>query len=350
MSGTSLDGLDLCLVDFALNQGSWAYELIDAQCVDYPDDLQSKLRDAHEYSASSLAALDIALGRYIAESSIEFLQGRRWSVDLIASHGHTIFHQPDRGYTTQIGSGHEIHAHTGITTVWDFRSLDVSLGGQGAPLVPIGDLLLFGDYTACINLGGIANISWQQDDRRLAYDICPINMCLNQLAQIEGMPFDRDGILAKAGQIIPSLLQELEQLDYYQSGPPKSLGREWYERYYSPLLSKYLDHHRISDLLTTNVEHMARQLSRSITHCAPGHILMTGGGSKNLQLIDRLSSHVGAHHQISVPEEWLIDYKEALVFALLGVLRVCGEMNVLSSVTGARRDSCSGQVIWSQPQ
>ena len=258
--------------------------------------------------------------------------------DIISSHGHTIFHQPDKAFTFQLGSGATIASTTNITTISDFRTLDVALGGQGAPLVPIGDKLLFHEYDYCLNLGGFANISFDVNNLRIAFDICPVNLVLNDLASQKNRSFDKDGEIGASGKINPSLLNSLNSLDYYSQKWPKSLGREWVEKniyslFTDPVLS-------IEDRAATFYEHVAYQLSEVLGFS--GRILLTGGGAKNKFLVKKLMEKTPC--QIVKPENQLIDFKEALIFAFLGVLRFNGQINCLSSVTGADIDNIGGVI------
>lgn len=279
-----------------------------------------------------------AYGRYIGLQAKCFLDQHRLSPVLIASHGHTVFHQPQKGMTFQAGNGACIAAETGITTVADFRTGDVALGGQGAPLVPVGDKLLFQDYAYCLNLGGFANISYDYGGERVAFDICPVNFVLNLLAQKMGEPFDDQGKLGRTGVVDESLLHRLNQLEFYAGSPPKSLGREWMESHFFPALFSG----GISDRnkLRTVYEHIAIQIARSVPE--PGKILVTGGGAFNTFLIERMRDHI--HGEVSIPADELVMFKEAIIFAFLGLLRFRKEMNCLASVTGARKDSCTGVV------
>jgi len=227
MSGTSLDGLDIAYCSFSEQNGVWRYEIAAANCVCYDDHWRDRLSTAHELTGLELTALDTDLGRFIAQQINLFLEERSLPApDLIASHGHTVFHAPERGYSLQLGCGAQIAVLTGITTVNDFRSMDVALGGQGAPLVPIGDKMLFGQYGACLNLGGFSNISFEKDGERMAMDICPVNIMLNPLAQKLGHTFDRGGALAAQGQLLPELLLNLNALDIYQADKRPSLSRK----------------------------------------------------------------------------------------------------------------------------
>ncbi len=340
MSGTSLDGIDMALCTFSGEGSHLAHRIIRACTVPYEPEFRVRLANATKLSAIEYTRLDIALGQLMAQHINHWL-GDGDKPDFIASHGHTVFHDPAAGLTTQIGSGAVIAAHTGITTVCDFRTGDVALGGQGAPLVPIGDELLFGQYDACLNLGGFSNISYRSGGQRLAFDIAPCNMALNMLAEMLGQPFDRNGVTASDGQLIPELCLELDKLSYYRLPPPKSLGKEWFDACFSPLLSQYLKTHSVQDCLRTVVEHIAGQIARAVPRSATT-MLTTGGGAHNTYLLQRLKDNWDG--QVVVPDALTIDYKEALVFAFLGMLRLRGSENSLKSVTGASRNSCGGAV------
>jgi len=337
MSGTSLDGLDLALCHF-VKTDRWDCKVIAATTMEYTENLRNRLACAIELSAYEFMKLDVDLGRDIAEKINAFLSTQSVKPDFIASHGHTTFHQPEIGLTSQIGSGATIAAHTKITTVCDFRTTDVALGGQGAPLVPIGDELLFGHYDACLNLGGISNISFRRDGKRVAFDISPCNMALNYLAGKLNLAYDKDGENARKGKVDADFLNKLNNIDYYKKTGAKSLGKEWFDTVFQP----YLDASDISviDKLRTVTEHIAEQLAQA-SHCENNEtMLVTGGGARNVFLIERLSE-VGKR-KIIVPDTQTIDFKEAIIFAFLGVLRMCGEINCLKAVTGARVDNCGG--------
>jgi anhydro-N-acetylmuramic acid kinase len=276
-------------------------------------------------------------------------------VSLIASHGHTVFHRPEKNITLQIGDGAEIAAKTGITTVSDFRRFDVALGGQGAPLVPAGDELLFGHYTFCLNLGGFANISFRESGKRLAFDICPVNIVMNRLAREKGLEFDRGGQLAASGLVDPDLLNKIESLDFYNLDGPRSLGKEWVDEVFMPVLE--CSRAGVADKLRTVCEHIALQIaavtkeyrkkeksavtSSGTDPAAAGSLLITGGGARNDFLSGLIAEKVSPV-TIVIPEEELVDYKEAIIFAFLGLLRLRNEVNCLASVTGASRDNCGG--------
>lgn len=337
MSGTSLDGIDLALCRFSYSENVWRYEIIEAQTFEYPPIWIEKITDAPHLKADEFLILNNEYGRYTGELINDFLRGQEIP-QLIASHGHTIFHQPDKKFTFQLGNGASIAATTQITTVSDFRNFDVALGGQGAPLVPIGDQLLFPEFDFCLNIGGFANISYKQDDVRIAFDLAPANIILNELARQKGFAFDKDGNLGSLGTINNSLLNKLNNLDFYKQKKPKSLGREWVDNHIIPLLTTSAL--TIEDQAATLYEHISFQISKVI--CNSGKLLATGGGSKNRFLIDKLKQKTSC--QIILPDEKLIDFKEALIFALLGVLSFNGQINVYSSVTGSLQDHSGGVI------
>ena len=272
----------------------------------------------------------------------DFLKGKKVRPDLIASHGHTVFHKPDEGVTLQIGNGKELAERTGIRVVNDFRSEDVSKGGQGAPLVPIGDRDLFYAYDACLNLGGIANISFTEisTQKRIACDISPCNLPLNHLSQKLGQPYDSMGLLARGGDIDDTLLSQLNSLRYYKQQAPKSLGKEWITEEFLPLLDS--SELNIFDILASTTQHIACQISDFITdNLKPGsRLLVTGGGAYHTFLIEKIKDNCGV--RLVIPNKKIIEYKEALIFAYLGILKIRGEINVLSTVTGASEESSSG--------
>lgn len=338
MSGTSLDGLDLCLTSFERGVGGWQYKILDAKTVQYSSSMRERLVSIFNANALDLVLFENEYGRFIGSLAKEFISKHDDKPSFIASHGHTIFHQPAIGMTKQIGSGAEIAAITGITTVCDFRSLDVALGGQGAPLVPIGDELLFSKYDYCLNLGGFANISTRRDGKRLAYDICPVNIILSHFTRAMGCEFDDGGLIAASGVLNETLLGKLNALFFYSANIPKSLGREWVEQQFLPVvLSCQMD---VNDILRTLVEHCAVQLSKSVD--ANKSVLVTGGGAYNRFLVDRFSAISGAN--VIIPDDNTIQFKEALIFAFLGLLRMNNQINTLKTVTGAVVDSIGGCV------
>lgn len=340
MSGTSLDGLDLAYCHFQKKKSKWDFTILEGITINYAKAFKNKLANAHLLSAIDLAALDVELGQFIGRQIINFKTKHAiQQVDLIASHGHTIFHQPHKGITVQIGSGAIIAAVTSTDTVCDFRTVDVALKGQGAPLVPIGDELLFADYDACLNLGGFANISYKQKNKRVAYDICPVNIVLNELASQLGKAYDKGGMLAAKGKVNENLLKQLNNLSFYHQKGPKSLGKEWVVENVFKLFDNYKKI-SISDKLATMNEHIALQIIAVLGNTSK--VLITGGGSKNNFLIKTIQQKTKA--PLVLPANQLVDFKEALIFAFLGMLRVEKKNNALSSVTGAIRDSIGGCV------
>lgn len=340
MSGTSLDGLDLAMCRFSLKNDQWNYTLLKHQTISYSAAWKKRLADVHLLSGHELIKTDTDYAHYISSATNRFLKGSRFRPEVIGSHGHTVFHQPENGFTFQLGSGAVIAALTGIDTVSDFRMTDVALGGQGAPLVPVGDELLFGDYDVCLNIGGIANLSFRKNKMRLAFDICPANMILNKLASLKGKPFDKNGMLASKGKVHTGLLNKLNSLPFYRKTFPKSLGREWFENVFYPLVQK--QNLTTEAKTATCAEHIAMQIAREIEKLNKKkcRVLVTGGGAKNKYLLKRIARHTSA--EIILPEYSLIDMKEAIVFAFLAVLRVNNHVNCLKSVTGANKDSISG--------
>ena len=339
MSGSSLDGLDLALVKFKEEGEHYDFQILAAETLPYPDFWKTQLSEAFHKQPKDLVQLDKDYGRYLGEQVSTFAKKHNASSDFVASHGHTIFHKPEQHYTLQIGDGKELAKACGFTVINDFRSEDVSKGGQGAPLVPIGDKLLFSDYEICLNIGGIANVSYDENGQRIAYDLCIANQALNHLAQTKGLDYDHDGQLAHSGKVNIDLLKRLNKHPFYGQLPPKSLGREFFEENQKDLLKDL----SVEDLLATFVEHIALQIALGVSHLPKGKILVTGGGARNQFLMERLQARTS--HEVVIPEKTIIDYKEALVFAFLGLLRSEGKTNVLASVTGAESDSCSGQ-IW----
>ena len=351
MSGSSLDGLDIALVRFKEEGEHYGFQILAVETLPYPDHWKKQLAEAFHKQPEDLLQLDKDYGKYLGEQVLTFAKKHNATPDFVASHGHTIFHRPEEHYTLQIGDGQALAKACGFTVINDFRSEDVSKGGQGAPLVPIGDKLLFGDYEMCLNIGGIANVSYDENGKRIAYDLCIANQALNYLANMNGLDYDRDGDLARSGEVDITLLKQLNRHPFYGQFPPKSLGREFFEANQKELLdggtrdcgTAGLSTRSVADMLATFVEHIALQIALPISFLPKGKILCTGGGARNKFLIERLQART--KHEVVVPEKQIIDYKEALVFAFLGLLRLEGKTNVLASVTGAESDSCSGK-IW----
>jgi len=340
MSGTSLDGIDIAHCIFEQPGDKWTYRITHAETLPYSPEWKLRLSVLEGDSALGFVQADIEYGHLLGELTRVFINKHALKPDLIASHGHTIFHQPEKKITCQIGRGSAISAETGISVVCDFRSLDVALGGQGAPLVPIGDQLLFGEYDFCLNIGGFTNISYQSEGQRKAFDVCPANIVLNSLANKSGHDFDRGGELAGKGRVEAALLNKLNAIPYYLMEPPKSLGKEWVMENIFPVLKNY--DFSPADLLATFCEHIAIQVGFVTGRDRSKKLLITGGGAFNHYLISRIRHHVLP--DIIIPDHNTINYKEALIFAFLGVLRLRNEVNCLRSVTGAIRDSSGGAI------
>lgn len=338
MSGTSLDGLDLAVCTFERNKGEWEWNILAAETIPYSQKWIRKLHTAPGLSGMDLQYLHQEFGQYIAIEAGSFLASTEFTVDLIASHGHTVFHRPESSFTMQIGDPQVIATVSGVKTVGDFRKMDMLLGGQGAPLVPVGDEYLFGEYDLCLNLGGIANVSFRKDGKRIARDICPVNLILNQFSRELGMPFDRDGKAGMSGEVCKPLLEKLESLPFYHQPGPASLGREWLESEFLPCFEMFSL--PVTDRLRTVYEHIARLISPFL---ASGKtVLLTGGGALNTFLVEMIREQ--GRSRVILPEIQLIEFKEAMVFAFLGLLRELNEVNCFASVTGAARDSCCGMV------
>ncbi len=339
MSGTSLDGVDLAFCIFIVEGKRYEFKIEACETVPYDDAWKSRLADLPSKDAVTFVKTHTQYGHYIGQLVRSFVKRHSLQPDFVANHGHTIFHQPEEGYTSQIGDGAAIAAECGLPVICDFRTSDVAYGGQGAPLVPIGDQLLFSGYDCCLNLGGFGNISFEQGGQRIAFDTCPVNIALNYLAGKAGLPFDKDGELASTGTLIPALLKNLNSLQYYHCQPPKSLGREWFEKEFQPLVSG--KESSLQDILATVTEHIAYQISL----CIPASVVnmvVTGGGTFNKYLISRLKSH--AKVEVIIPPADIVNYKEALIFALLGLLRVNGVPNCLPSVTGSCHAATGGAI------
>lgn len=341
MSGTSLDGLDLAYTEFTYNQ-RWSFKLIHSKSIAYSNAWRTKLNDAMQMSGLELALLDIELAEYFANCINEFRKEYAIEhVDFISSHGHTIFHQPAKKLSLQIGAGQIISSQTALEVVCDFRKQDVAMGGQGAPLVPIGDRYLFSEYDFCLNIGGIANLSFEKNNQRMAYDSCAANMVLNHYAQLLNLNYDDDGKLAASGNLNTSLLNKLNTLEYFQQNYPKSLGKEWVYDCVIPLIDAF--DISIEDKLHTFCEHTAMQISKDVNaeiKKERSSLLITGGGAYHQHLISRIQHFCKA--EITIPNKEIIEFKEAIIFAFLGVLYKRGENNCLASVTGATKDHCSG--------
>jgi anhydro-N-acetylmuramic acid kinase len=351
MSGSSLDGLDITYVEFEETGGNWSYEIKAAACKPYDNVWLDKLEKATALSAYDYLLLHSEYGKYIGEEVNAFINENdlEHKVQLISSHGHTTFHAPDLGMTGQLGDGAAIAATTQTNVVSDLRAMDVAFGGQGAPIVPIGEKLLLGDYPLCLNIGGIANLSYKSNQGYLAFDICAANRVLNLLAQIEGKEYDEGGAMAASGKVEVALLKNLNALSYYNKPYPKSLANSFGTNEVFPIVQLF--DISIADKLRTYAEHIAIQIQNSLeaiiakSKIENRKLLVTGGGAFNSLLITRVKQALDVFGvEVVVPDAMLINYKEALVMALIGVLRWREEYNVLDTVTGAVRSSIGGAV------
>ncbi len=355
MSGSSLDGLDIAFAEFTHNAGVWSFEMLAADCYEYDEEWKAKLQHATSLSALEYQRLHADYGHYLGGAANRFIDQHslHYKVGLIASHGHTTFHEPQRKMTAQLGDGAAIAAETGLPVVSDLRALDVAFGGQGAPIVPIGEKLLLKEYDLYLNLGGIANISFNDPDNYIAFDVCAANRVLNIIAATEGKEYDAGGAMAASGTVNEGALQKLNALSYYSLPYPKSLANNFGTDDVYPLLQSF--NLSSADAARTYVEHVVQQIKLAISNgqsavnakrqTPDAKLLVTGGGAFNTYLMQRLSGELASLNiEVVVPDEKLIQYKEALIMAFMGVLRWRQEYNVLSSVTGAQRDSIGGAV------
>ncbi|MFD1063796.1 anhydro-N-acetylmuramic acid kinase [Winogradskyella litorisediminis] len=340
MSGTSLDGIDILYAKFSCNS-KWKFQILKFETVSYSEKWNKKLKQLTKFSKGELNQLDDEYSLYLAERILEFIQKNKIeNLDFVASHGHTALHNPAEGFTYQIGNQQIVADIIQQKLICDFRVQDVEFGGQGAPLVPIGDKLLFSEYDYCINLGGFANISFEENEERIAFDICPVNIVLNHYVSNLGFKYDDKGKIASSGTIKTSLLDELNGLKFYNQKPPKSLGFEWVEDSVFPKIDSF--NLEIKDILRTVIEHVAFQISKFL-NVEKSSAIVTGGGAYNFFLIERIKAL--SKSKIIIPSNEIIEFKEALIFGLLGVLKSRNEVNCLKSVTGAYKDHSSGVIF-----
>lgn len=342
MSGTSLDGIDLAHINFTIKDNKWSYQILESETISYSQDWLNKLKVAVSFSEENLIELNENYTELLGNIIKSFIGKHQLkNIDAVCSHGHTILHQPQNGFTLQIGNLPKIAEIIQEKVVCDFRVQDVQLGGQGAPLVPIGDRILFSEYDYCLNLGGFSNVSFEDNSKRIAFDISPVNTVLNFYANKLGLDYDDKGKIARSGKVDSNLFNELNALDYYKKSFPKSLGFEFVKEIVLPLIEKHSI--PIEDKMQTFTEHIALQTSLALPR-KTGKILITGGGAYNDSLIERMQFHL-PNIQIIIPDNKTLEFKEALIFALLGVLKLRNEINVLTSVTGAKTDHSSGNIF-----
>lgn len=354
MSGSSLDGLDIACCDFTNSNGRWSFSIVKTGMFAYPDEWIQEIKSLPASKALTLWQSHTHLGHYFGEQAGKFINVNNLTgtIDLVASHGHTIFHFPEKKFTTQIGDGAAIVAHVNLPVVCDFRSADIADGGQGTPIVPIGDLLLFTDYRFCLNIGGIANISCKlapTEKNIVAFDVCAANQVLNSYANRLGKGYDDGGQLAAAGKTNNELLEALNGLEFYHINYPKSLDNSFSREVVLPLMEEF--DLLPEDKLRTYTEHIATQIAAHIKMIGKHEgiditgkekMLVTGGGAFNSFLITRIAEI--SKIEVVVPDSQLVKFKEAIVIALMGVLRMRNEVNVLKSVTGANKSSVGGAV------
>ena len=341
MSGTSLDGIDLAHLVFSIQNDLWRFEILESETISYSEDWIRQLKNAVTFSTEELVELNNNYTQLLGNTIANFISKYQIkNLDAVCSHGHTILHQPKKGITLQIGNLPEIASYCRQTVVCDFRVEDVALGGQGAPLVPIGDKILFSEYDYCLNLGGFSNISFEWEENRIAFDISPVNTVLNFYANQLGFDYDDKGQISKTGTCNAALLMELNNLDFYHTRFPKSLGFEFVKETILPILENYSI--STADKLRTFSEHIAVQIALALPNKS-GSLLVTGGGAYNDFLIERIKIHL-PEITLIIPSKKIIEFKEALLFGLLGVLKLREEINVLSSVTGAKKDHSSGYI------
>ena len=340
MSGTSLDGIDMTYVNFQKNK-FWEYKILFAKTFKYDDLWKKKLECSQDLNSNELKILNEQYTQFLAHKINKFIEENSIKeIDFIGSHGHTIFHKPSAGYTFQIGNIQNLANYVGKTIICDFRIGDIMLGGQGAPLVPIGDLLLFKNHDTCLNLGGFSNISIKKNNKIIAYDICAVNTVFNFLSKKIKLEFDNEGSNARKGKLIKDLYDKLENLKYYSLNPPKSLGIEWVKSKVFPLL-EHFSSYSVYDLMHTYLVHISKEIAKNLNQS--NSVLITGGGAYNSFLIEQIRKHTKA--ELILPERLLIEYKEAIIFGFLGVLKFRKEINCLKSVTGSKKNHSSGKIF-----
>ena len=337
MSGTSLDGVDLAIVDFYIKKNKWKFKLLEFKTLNYSTHFKNQLSIAHNFDVNQIKKLDSEYTFILAGMINSFLEELKINIDFVSSHGHTVLHQPEKGITIQIGNNIKLSNLISKKVVCDFRTQDVLFGGQGAPLVPVGDYHLFSEFDYTLNLGGFANITNLTDQFPRAHDICAVNTVLNKLSKELNFDYDSEGKIAKSGNLIKDLKYELDNIKFYKVKPPKSLGVEWVNKVVYPVLNKYKSS-KLEDILHTYSIHISEVLSKELPEGKK--ILLSGGGSFNNFLIENIVEK--SKSEIKIPSKEIINFKEAIIFAFIGVLKIRNEINCFKSVTGARKDHCSG--------
>lgn len=353
MSGSSLDGLDLAYCEIQVER-SPGFRILDsdilvAETLPFSEQWIVRLKNLPEQNALTFAKTNTYFAHYLADLVKTFCIKNKVKPDFISSHGHTIFHQPENRITIQIGDGAALAAKTGYPVVCDFRTHDIALNGEGTPLAPIADKWLYPGYDFYLNIGGIANISCDLGGKFIAYDIGPANQILNALANLAGKEYDENGDFARAGKVNQELLNRVNEISYFTQAYPKSLDNSWISQNVLPL---YLEAEiSLEDKICTAVEQLAQQLKNEIANIKKTEnlnrekyrIFATGGGVFNAFLIERMQA-LCTDTELVLPAPKVINFKEAALMALLGVLRVENQVNCLSSVTGAKFDTIGGGI------
>ena len=340
MSGTSLDGLDFVLVEF-FKEIKWQFKLISSSTYPYPKNIYNKLKTSSSLHLNDIKSLDQLYTIYLSKQINKFLkENNEYEIDFISSHGHTVLHQPSLGITHQIGNLPILAKLINKKVICDFRPKDVKMGGEGAPLVPVGELKLFHQLDTFLNLGGFANITLKNQKKIIAYDICPVNLILNLLANKLNKSFDDEGVLASKGKLIPELEKQLHNIKFFKLPPPKSLGFEWVKENILPILDTFKKK-SINDILNTYTIFIAKQISYALR--GRKEALVTGGGTFNSFLVQQIINRTSC--SIIIPEDKIINFKEAIIFAFLGLLRNLNQINCYASVTGARKNHSSGNIF-----
>lgn len=348
MSGTSLDGIDLVNCTFVVHpNNSITYTINAAETLPYTANWHEKLKNSPTLSGEALNELHIDYGKLIGQAAFDFHKKHNLKADYLAIHGYTVFHNPQQGYGLQIGHGAYCAHEAKIPVICDFRSSNMAAGGQGAPLVPMGDAVLFSEYDACLNLGGFCNISFFSGGPQRGFDIAPCNLPLNQLSlDLANLPYDKNGDLGRSGEVNQALFNDLNQLPYYELPMnQKSLGVEWLNHSFFPLIQCRTKSVPSPNILRTIYEHITHQIAAVINSEKPLNVLVTGGGAHNSFLIELIVQKI-TYSKLVLPEATLIDYKEAIIFALLGCLRVHQKENILKTYTGAVENSVAGAIYW----
>ncbi|MGB0167057.1 MAG: anhydro-N-acetylmuramic acid kinase [Luteibaculum sp.] len=339
MSGSSLDGLDLALSEYTLNQEKWSFKILHRDSIELPDNLKELLKTSTSLSGEDLVLLDITYGKWIASQLGDFLADYP-KPDVVGLHGHTVFHKPDLGYSLQIGSADHVAASVSCPVVSNFRQKNIALGGQGAPLVPIGDFHLFNDFDACVNLGGICNTTLLNRQDLLAWDISACNQVFNFLAHEMGQAFDKDGVIALSGSLDEDLLQALNRLSYYDLKAPKSIGNHWVKENFIPLVQRAKS--SVPDKMHTVQRHLVDRICTELKSYGVKKALLTGGGAHNANFVQRLRDQ--GDIEFIVPEKQIVDFKEAIIFGFLALLRILCKENILSSYTNSKFNLSGGSI------